>query len=89
MQHHCEHVPGAVVGPNGAYIEQTLRAAFPESELVVYDTTGTDDHFEVELRSAAFAGKSRIAQHRMVYAALGEPVGGAIHALALRTSAPA
>ncbi|MCB9739913.1 MAG: BolA family transcriptional regulator [Deltaproteobacteria bacterium] len=76
--------PGSVA----AYIEQTLAAAFPGATFSVRDTTGTDDHFEVEIEAAAFAGTTRIAQHRLVYAALGEPVGRQIHALALRTRAP-
>ncbi|MEY3015676.1 MAG: hypothetical protein RIT45_4411 [Pseudomonadota bacterium] len=75
-------------GPVAAYIEKTLMEAFPDATLTVRDTTGTDDHFEVEIVAAAFGGKTPIAQHRMVYAALGQPVGREIHALALRTRAP-
>lgn len=71
-----------------AYIEQTLQAAFPGSKLVVRDTTGGDDHFEVELISESFAGKPMLAQHRLVYAALGDKVGREIHALGLKTRAP-
>lgn len=47
-----------------------------------------DDHFEMDVVSAAFAGKSRINQHKMVYAALGDNMREAIHALALKTSVP-
>jgi len=47
-----------------------------------------DDHFEMEVVSATFVGKSRVAQHQMVYAALGEHMKAAIHALALKTSVP-
>lgn len=75
--------------PVTGYIEQTLAEAFPGATVVVRDTTGTDDHFEVEITSERFAGLTRIAQHRLVYEALGEPVGREIHALALRTRAPA
>ena len=70
------------------YIEQTLRAAFPDSELRVTDTTGGGDHFSVEIASARFAGTSMIEQHRLVYAALGERVGREIHALGLTTKIP-
>jgi stress-induced morphogen len=38
--------------------------------------------------SASFAGKTRIQQHQMVYAALGDAMAGPIHALQLRTAAP-
>jgi stress-induced morphogen len=36
----------------------------------------------------AFSGLSRIEQHRLVYEIFGEEIGGAIHALALKTSTP-
>jgi len=38
--------------------------------------------------SSAFAGKSRVQQHQMVYEALQGRMGGELHALALQTSAP-
>ena len=46
-------------------------------------------HFEARVVSAAFAGKLPLARHRMVYATLGEKMGGEIHALQLRTITPA
>ena len=70
-------------------ITAALQAAFPDARVEVRDLTGTSDHYEVAITTAAFVGKSRIQQHKMVYAALGPAVGGAIHALALRTSTPA
>ena len=45
-------------------------------------------HFEATVVAAAFAGKLPLARHRMVYATLGELMGGAIHALALKTVTP-
>ena len=42
-------------------------------------------HFEAAVVSAAFAGKLPLARHRMVYATLGDLMGGAIHALSLQT----
>ncbi len=45
-------------------------------------------HFRVRIASAAFAGKTRVQQHRMVYAALGDLMGNGIHALAIEASAP-
>ena len=51
--------------------------------------TGDDGvHFEAVVRTAAFAGKSTLARHRMVYATLGELMGNEIHALGLRTELP-
>jgi stress-induced morphogen len=58
------------------------------SHLEVRDLTGTKDHWEALIVSDAFSGKSRIEQHQMVYAALGELMAGPVHALALRTYSP-
>ncbi len=53
------------------------------------DVLGEDGvHFEATVVCEAFAGKLPLARHRMVYATLGELMGGAIHALALRTLTP-
>ena len=54
------------------------------------DVRGDDGvHFESTVVSEAFAGKMPLARHRMVYATLGERMGGEIHALALKTLTPA
>jgi stress-induced morphogen len=45
-------------------------------------------HFEAQVVAAAFQGKLPLARHRMVYATLGELMGGAIHALSLKTVTP-
>ena len=45
-------------------------------------------HFEATVVASAFAGKLPLARHRMVYATLGELMGGAIHALSLKTLTP-
>jgi len=47
-----------------------------------------DDHFEMTVVSASFAGKPRITRHKMVYAALGDNMRQAVHALALKTKTP-
>jgi len=65
--------------------EQVLQA-IPGAEVSVRLYAG-DDHFEMEVVSPAFAGKSRVAQHQMVYAALGDNMRAAVHALALKTRA--
>jgi stress-induced morphogen len=68
-------------------IENLLRDAFADADITIQDLAGDGDHYKAVIRSAAFAGKSRVAQHQMVYAALGGRMGGALHALALETSA--
>ncbi|HEX4336805.1 MAG TPA: BolA family transcriptional regulator [Polyangiaceae bacterium] len=67
-------------------LTQALKNAFPDSDVEVTDLTGTSDHYQAKIVSDAFEGKNRIAQHRMVYAALGDAMKGAVHALALQTS---
>lgn len=70
-------------------LRRALEAAFPGSEVQITDLTGTRDHYQVSIVAEAFRGQSRMQQHRLVYRALGELVGGAIHALSLQTAAPA
>ncbi len=54
------------------------------------DVRGDDGvHFEATVVAEGFAGKLPLARHRMVYATLGDLMGGAIHALALKTLTPA
>lgn len=80
-------------------IRQRLEAAFAPAALDVIDESeahrghagyqeGGQSHFRVTLRSAAFAGQSRIARHRAVHAALGPDLMSAIHALALDLDTP-
>jgi stress-induced morphogen len=68
-------------------IEALLRAAFPDADIAITDLAGDGDHYKAQVTSSAFAGKTRVAQHQMVYAALQGRMGGALHALALETKA--
>jgi stress-induced morphogen len=70
-------------------LEAELRAAFPRAQIAIEDLAGDGDHYKARIIDAAFKGLSRVRQHQLVYAALGGKVGGALHALALETSAPA
>jgi acid stress-induced BolA-like protein IbaG/YrbA len=68
-------------------VQRLIEAGLPCAEVVV---TGPDGvHFEAVVVSEAFAGLSTLARHRLVYATLGDLMGGAIHALSLRTQTPA
>ena len=69
-------------------VRRRIETALPGARVDVTDTTGAGDHFEAHVSADAFTGKSLVEQHRLVYAALGDLMAGAIHALALRTSAP-
>ena len=75
----------AMAGPE---IEQLIREAFPDAHVIVTDLAGDGDHYAAHVVSASFAGKSRVAQHQLVYKALGGRMGGELHALQLTTAVP-
>jgi stress-induced morphogen len=70
-------------------IEQLIKESFPDAIVRIDDLAGDGDHYAATVVSEAFRGKSRVQQHQMVYDALKGQMGGALHALALKTSAPA
>lgn len=67
-------------------IQNLIETGLPGAQVRVQGDDGV--HFEATVVSEAFRGKLPLARHRMVYATLGELMGGAIHALALRTQTP-
>ena len=69
-------------------IERFIKEALPDATVEIRDLAGDGDHFAAHVVSAAFRGKSRVAQHQLVYQALKGRVGGELHALALQTAAP-
>jgi stress-induced morphogen len=69
-------------------IEKLIKAALPDASVAIEDLVGDGDHYKATVISAAFKGKTRVQQHQMVNAALKSVLGGALHALALQTSAP-
>jgi stress-induced morphogen len=73
---------------DGAIIQGKIEAAFPDAKVVMIDLAGDGDHWAARVTSEAFRGKSRIAQHKLVYAAIGNQLGGELHALALQTFVP-
>ena len=64
-------------------ITAKIRVDMPDADVVLKDLTGTQDHWEAVIVSAAFEGKSLIERHRMVNRALAEELKGPIHALTL------
>ena len=52
------------------------------------EVIGDGQHFQALIVSAAFAGKSRVQRHQLVYAALGDRMREEIHALSMRTLTP-
>lgn len=66
----------------------TALEILDEGHLHIGHAAEGQGHFRVRIASAAFAGKTRVQQHRMVYAALADLMGHGIHALAIEVIAP-
>jgi stress-induced morphogen len=75
------------MGMKATEIEKLIREAFPDADIEIKDLAGDETHYAATVTSTAFEGKSRVAQHQMVYAALKGNMGGVLHALQLTTLA--
>ena len=73
---------------DAAEIEGLIKEALPDAKVTIEDLRGDGDHYAALVVSSAFAGKSRVQQHQMVYQALKGRMGGTLHALALQTALP-
>ena len=63
-----------------------IRRDIPDAHVEIVDRTGTMDHFNVTVRSRAFAGRTLIEQHQLVYGALRAALkDGRVHAVELKT----
>ena len=71
-----------------AEIEALIKAALPDATVEIRDLAGDGDHYQALVTSAAFSGKTRVQQHKLVYEALGGRMGGELHALQLTTAVP-
>ncbi len=80
-------------------IRTQLSAALAPAALIITDKSaqhaghvgaraGGETHFRVDLVAPAFAGKSRVQRHRMVYEALRAEIADGVHALAVHARAP-
>ena len=69
-------------------IEALIVAAIPDAAVTITDLAGDGDHYAARVVSASFAGQSRIARTRAIYAALGGRMGSELHALQLTTDVP-
>jgi stress-induced morphogen len=74
--------------PSAEDLRQRIEASIPGAHAEVEDYTGGGDHFRATVTATAFAGRSRIEQHRLVYEIFGAEIGGPIHALSLKTQTP-
>ena len=73
---------------NAEDITRLIMAGIDGAEVELIDLAGDGDHYEAIITAEAFRGLTRIKQHQMVYAALGDRMGGELHALKLKTKAP-
>ena len=71
---------------NAIEIKKLIQAGLPDATVEVLGDDG--QHFDAIVESPSFAGKPLLAQHKMVYATLGDSFESALHALSLKTSAP-
>jgi stress-induced morphogen len=69
-------------------VEKMIEAGLSGAKAQVSDMTGTGDHFDAVVVAEAFEGQNLIAQHQMVYRALGDAMNGPVHALKLSTLTP-
>ena len=74
--------------PTTDEIKRRIESAIPDSTAEAEDWTGGGDHFRVTVVSPAFAGLSRIQQHKLVMDVFAGEIGGAIHALSVKTQTP-
>jgi BolA protein len=86
--------------PTAQQLQERLQDALQPTQLEVIDEShmhhghaGADDsgfgtHFRVRIRAAAFAGKSPVARHRLVYDALQDFMAQGLHALAIEAQVP-
>ncbi|MFO1162915.1 MAG: BolA family transcriptional regulator [Reyranellaceae bacterium] len=69
-------------------IVRLIQEGIPGAQVEIEDLAGDGDHYAATVVAPAFAGKSKVQQHQMVYNALGGRMGGVLHALKLTTMAP-
>jgi stress-induced morphogen len=69
-------------------IERLIKEGIPDADVTIRDLAGDGNHYAATVLAASFAGKSRVQQHQLVYAALKGQMVGVLHALALQTATP-
>ena len=69
-------------------IERLVKQALPDAVIELKDTAGDSDHYSIIVTSGAFAGKTRVAQHKMVFDSLQGHMGTTLHALQVTTKIP-
>ena len=65
-------------------VQALLENDFPNSDIAIVDTRGSGDHFEIMVVSDNFEGVPILERHKMIHSALGDNLGGAIHAVEIK-----
>ena len=66
-------------------IKSLIKESIPDAQITIQDLAGDNNHYSATIKSKVFSGKSKIAQHQLVYKALKGKMGNELHALALKT----
>lgn len=66
-------------------IEKLIKASIPDALVEIHDLAGDGNHYSATVSSSSFIGKSKIEQHKIVYASLKGKMGNELHALAITT----
>jgi acid stress-induced BolA-like protein IbaG/YrbA len=69
-------------------IETLIRSGLPEATVQVIDQVGDGNHFQAVVVTAAFAGKSLVERHQLVYGSLQGAMAERIHALSIKAYTP-
>ena len=69
-------------------VQKLIEEKLPDSQVAVVDTRGSGDHFEIMVISDDFEDVPLIDRHRMIHSALGDNLGGAIHAVEIKAYTP-
>ena len=66
-------------------IEKLIKESIPDALIEIQDLAGDGNHYSATISSSVFIGKSKIEQHKIVYASLKGKMGNELHALAIKT----
>ena len=69
-------------------IEALVRSGLPEATVEVVDQVGDGNHFQAVVVTPAFAGKSLVQRHQLVYGSLQGAMADRIHALSIKAYTP-
>ena len=66
-------------------IEKLIKKSLPDASIDIQDLAGDKNHYSATITSSIFAGKTKIEQHKIVYASLNGKMGNELHALSIKT----